>query len=175
MLSNLHCLKHSANSHSVVLCLYIPSFVFWNLRAICLFSFLWFNKAANINYTKDCLVSASLQLKWCTQGRSEVGRELTSQHRISNYSDIVHAIGPHLYVQVKEQFGWRWTRRESNILNPSVHLSDLFSSQFMACLYVEVPGLPQKPLKEEKCFNTHLGNEGSTHPTPQRSKVEFNF
>lgn len=70
-----------------------------------MFAVLWFNKAANINYTKDCLVSVSLLPGLCIQGRSETGTDLTSKHRISNCSDIAHAIGPHLYVQVKEQFG----------------------------------------------------------------------
>lgn len=74
-------------------------------KVICLFLVLWFNKAAYINYTKDCFVSVSLLLGLCTQESSETGTDLTSKHRIPNCSDIAHAIGPHLYVQVKEQFG----------------------------------------------------------------------
>lgn len=35
----------------------------------------------------------------------QAGGDLTSKHKISNCSDIAHTIGPHLYVQVKEQFG----------------------------------------------------------------------
>lgn len=78
---------------------------------------------------------------------------------MSNCSDIVEATGPHLYVEVKEQSAlmlWhrsfpfasfaaphhtssaeRWTGSGSNKPNPSVHLSDLFFSQFMARRLVE--------------------------------------
>lgn len=82
---------------------------------------------------------------------------------MSNCSDIVEASGPHLYVEVKEQSAlmlWhrsfpfasfaaphltssaeRWTGSGSNKPNPSVHLSDLFFSQFMARRLVEALSL----------------------------------
>lgn len=85
---------------------------------------LQFNKAANINYTKDCLVLVPLLLVLCTRERSAAGRDLTSKHRISNCFDIAHAIGPHLYVQVKEQFGlMHWHRSFPSTPSFAPHLT----------------------------------------------------
>lgn len=85
---------------------------------------------------------------------------------MSNCSDIVEATGPHLYVEVKEQSAlmlWhrpfpfasfaaphhtssaeRWTGSGSNKPNPSVHLSDLFFSQFIAHRLVEALSFLQR-------------------------------
>lgn len=59
-----------------------------------------------------------------TQERSEAGGNLTSKHRISNCSDIAHTIGPHLYVQVKEQFGlMHWHRSFPSTSSLAPHLT----------------------------------------------------
>ncbi len=69
-------------------------------------------------------MSVPVLLWLCTQGRSEAGRDLTSKHRISNCSDIAHAIGPHLYVQVKEQFGlMHWHRSFPSTSSLAPHLT----------------------------------------------------
>lgn len=69
-------------------------------------------------------MSVSPWLGWCAQERSEAGRDLTSKHRISNCSDIAHAIGPHLYVQVKEQFGlMHWHRSFPSTSSLAPHLT----------------------------------------------------
>ena len=70
-----------------------------------LFTFSSLVLDANINYAEDCLLSVPLPLGLCTQERSEAGRDPTSKHRVSNCHDTAHAIGPHLYAQVKEQIG----------------------------------------------------------------------
>lgn len=101
-----------------------------------------------------------------TQESSEAGRDLTPKHEIFNCYGIAHTIGPHLYVQVKEQFGlMHWHRSfpftsswashltssaeggqaERVIYWTHLFISDLFSAQFIAHLFVEVPSLLQRP------------------------------
>lgn len=99
-----------------IICIYVPnSLDSGPCKLICFFWSFVLHKLL----TKDYPVSVLLGL--CTQASSDAGRILNSKHIISNCSDIAHAIGPHLYVQVKEQFGlmlWHRSFPSTSFLAP---------------------------------------------------------
>lgn len=110
--SNFHSVKQSANY------LHLCPKTLWILDHAKLFVFFW-SFVLHKLLTKDYPVSVLLGL--CTQASSDAGRILNTKHRISNCSDIAHAIGPHLYVQVKEQFGlmlWHRSFPSTSFLAP---------------------------------------------------------